>query len=631
MTLLFEKFREGFQTLVPVVIIVVSLSFTIVGVSSDVLMRFLIGAFMVLIGLGVFLYGVDLAMSPIGEYMSREIATSKSVVRVLVISFFLGFLITVAEPDLLILGNQIEGASGGTLNSTLIVWVVSFGVGAVISLGVLNLLRGRPLNRFMAITYGAIFVLAVLVSEEFLAISFDASGATTGALTTPFILALSLGLSKIKSSKEAEENSFGLVGVMSSGPIIAITLLSIITGQRRIQGTVDDYVFSEGVFGPVLEILPYTFAESVMALLPITLLFLLINFFKFKIEKIELFKIVRGLVYLVVGLTLFLTGANSGFMDMGRNIGMQLAEMNTAVLIGIAFILGLIVVLVEPAVHVLGEQIEEVTSGAISAKIINGTLSIGVGFAIGLSMVRIVVPEVKLWYFLLPGFFISIILSFKVKPIFVGIAYDAGGVASGPMAATFVLAFAQGAAGVIPTANVLVDGFGVIAMIAMTPVLSIMILGMIFRHQEVRKQKVETAEEREGYGISDSGSGYDSMLVVVNRGFSERVVQVARNHGATGATIMNARGWDDDQEVRLPLLHVEVQPEKEVVMFITQTTVTEGVADNLLLDEELSEQGKIRVLVSPADIMVETFSSATAQTPEPRPAFTQGEGDLAGL
>ena len=322
----------------------------------------------------------------------------------------------------------------------------------------------------MAITYGIIFVLALFVSEEFLAISFDASGATTGALTTPFVLAISLGLSKIKGGKSAEENSFGLVGVMSAGPILAVMLMSIISGQKNIQGEVSEYIVAEGVFGPIISKFPGIFLESLMALLPIIVLFLIFNFLKFKLSKDDLSGIIIGLVLTLLGLTIFLSAVHSGFMDMGRIIGMELGRMNPWILVGIGFLLGLIVVLVEPAVHVLGEQIEEVTSGHIPISLIRMTLSIGVGLAIALSMVRIVVPEVKLWYFLLPGFLIAMLLSFKSDPVFVGIAYDTGGVASGPMTATFVLAFAQGAATIIDTANVLVDGFGVIAMVAMAPV-----------------------------------------------------------------------------------------------------------------------------------------------------------------
>lgn len=613
MSLLFEKTKEVVRTLLPVVILVLLLCFTIVEVETDIFIRFIVGSVLLLIGLSIFLLGVDLSMNPIGEHMSQEMATSRTPIKIAILSFFLGFLITVAEPDLLILGSQVESASGGTMNASLIVYMVSIGVGVLISLGVFRLLRDKPsFSAFMAITYGAIFALAFFVSEEFLAISFDASGATTGALTTPFVLAISLGLSKVKGGKSAEENSFGLVGVMSAGPILAVMLMSIISGQKNIQGDAGEYVVAEGVLGPIIHEFPGIFLESLIALLPITILFFIFNFRKFKLSKDELKGIITGLALTLLGLTIFLTAVNSGFMDMGRIIGMELGKMSPWILIGIGFLLGLIVVLVEPAVHVLGEQIEEVTSGHIPISLIRMTLSIGVGIAIALSMVRIVVPEVKLWYFLLPGFLIAILLSFRSDPIFVGIAYDAGGVASGPMTATFVLAFAQGAATIIDTADVLVDGFGVIAMVAMAPVLSIMILGTVFRHKKVEYPTIEKKPVVTSHLVEEINLEHDCIMVIVNRGFAEKVVDVARESGAKGATIMRGRGTDENQKVMLPIINIELQPEKEIVWFITTTQVSAPIADSLLSDQQLEQDGEVAVFISPTEAMVRTFTTVDA-------------------
>jgi hypothetical protein len=616
MNLMAEKIKEVARTLIPVVILVLLLCFTIVDAETDVLVRFIIGSVLLLIGLSVFLWGVELSMDQIGEHMSNEIATSKGFTKIAVLSFLLGFLISVAEPDLLVLGSQIETASGASLGSTIVVYVVSFGVGVMISLGVFRLFKDVPYNLFMAITYAVIFVLAIFVSEEFLAISFDASGATTGALTTPFILAISLGLSKVKGGKKAEENSFGLVGTMSAGPILAIMLMSIITRQKNIQGTAQEFAVTEGIISPILRAIPSTLLESLVALLPIVALFFFFNFKKFKISKEELSGIIKGLIFTLLGLTIFLTAVNTGFMDMGRIIGMSLANMSPWILIGIGFVLGLIVVLVEPAVHVLGEQIEEVTGGHIPIKLIRMTLSLGVGLAIALSMVRIVVPEVKLWYFIVPGFAIAAFLSFFADPVFVGIAYDAGGVASGPMTATFVLAFAQGAADMTPTANVLIDGFGVIAMVAMAPVLSIMLVGTVFKHKK-RVEKHAIEEKHVATPIikddkMDDSILHDCIVAVVNRGFAEDVVEIARGSGAGGATILHGRGTEEheDERVRIPLVNIELQPEKEIVWIITRTDVSQAIAQSLLSDSMLNEEGEIALFISPTDAMVETFTTA---------------------
>ncbi|MGB4290414.1 MAG: DUF1538 family protein [Dethiobacteria bacterium] len=598
MNLLAEKTKDVTRTLLPVVILVLLLCFTLVDVESNVFTRFLVGSVMLLIGLSIFLWGVDLAMNPIGEHMSREIATSRTFLKLAILSFLLGFLITVAEPDMLVLGSQIEAASGGVMSASVIVYMVSIGVGVLISLGVFRLLGDMPLNRFMMITYGVIFILAIFVSEEFLAIAFDSSGATTGALTTPFILAISLGLSIIKGGRHSEENAFGLVGIMSAGPILAVMLLSVLTGQKNIQSSEVEFIVSEGVLGPIMDVLPTIFVESIIALLPITILFFIFNFTKFKLSKDELSRIIKGLLLTLVGLVLFLTAAASGFMDMGRVIGMELAGMNKWLLIGIGFLMGLIVVLVEPAVHVLGQQIEEVTSGHIPLNLIRITLSIGVGLAIALSMVRIVVPEVKLWYFIIPGFAMAIVLSFVSEPVFVGIAYDAGGVASGPMTATFVLAFAQGAASVIESADVMIDGFGVIAMVAMAPVFSLMVLGTLFRHTRVEYPAVEDKEDMPSPSPEDELQ-HNCIMAIVNRGFAESVVDAARLSGATGATIIHGRGTHEDHKVLLPIIHVELHPEKEIVLLITGAHLSETIADNLLGDPLLAREGEIAVFIAP--------------------------------
>jgi len=598
LNLLAEKTKDVTRTLLPVVILVLLLCFTLVDVESNVFTRFLVGSVMLLIGLSIFLWGVDLAMNPIGEHMSREIATSRTFLKIAILSFLLGFLITVAEPDMLVLGSQIEAASGGVMSASVIVYMVSIGVGVLISLGVFRLLGDMPLNRFMMITYGVIFILAIFVSEEFLAIAFDSSGATTGALTTPFILAISLGLSIIKGGRHSEENAFGLVGIMSAGPILAVMLLSVLTGQKNIQSSEVEFIVSEGVLGPIMDVLPTIFVESIIALLPITILFFIFNFTKFKLSKDELSRIIKGLLLTLVGLVLFLTAAASGFMDMGRVIGMELAGMNKWLLIGIGFLMGLIVVLVEPAVHVLGQQIEEVTSGHIPLNLIRITLSIGVGLAIALSMVRIVVPEVKLWYFIIPGFAMAIVLSFVSEPVFVGIAYDAGGVASGPMTATFVLAFAQGAASVIESADVMIDGFGVIAMVAMAPVFSLMVLGTLFRHTRVEYPAVEDKEDMPSPSPEDELQ-HNCIMAIVNRGFAESVVDAARLSGATGATIIHGRGTHEDHKVLLPIIHVELHPEKEIVLLITGAHLSETIADNLLGDPLLAREGEIAVFIAP--------------------------------
>ncbi|NLY47001.1 MAG: DUF1538 domain-containing protein [Tissierella sp.] len=481
MDILLRQFKEVMLSVLPITFLVLILNFSIIPIENEMLIRFIIGALLVIFGLGFFLFGANIGITAIGSLMGETIAKSNKASITAILGFILGFFITIAEPDLQILANQVNIASGGIVPNSLILIVVSIGVGIMVSFGLLRILYGKPLNKLLTITYFIIFILGLNVSEEFLAISVDASGATTGAMTTPFILALGYGTSKLKGGKTSEEDSFGMVGIASAGPILAIMIMSIIMKLSDIQGEVEAFTVNTGIITPYLRIFPHILKESIVTLLPLLILFLIFNKLRFKLNKKHTHTILKGLLYTYIGLTLFLVGVNAGFMEVGRVMGEKIALYHPILLPIIGFLLGMVVVLAEPAVYVLTTQVEEVTSGYIKRKVILAALSIGIAFAVSLSMLRIMIPSLKLWHFLLPGFGIAAFLSYKVPSIFVGIAYDSGGVASGPMTATFVLAFAQGAATAIPTANVLVDGFGVIAMVAMTPLLAIQILGLMFK------------------------------------------------------------------------------------------------------------------------------------------------------
>lgn len=341
-----------------------------------------------------------------------------------------------------------------------------------------------PLYKLLTFLYLIIFGLAIFTSPEFLAISFDSSGATTGALTVPFMLALAMGVSALKKdSKASEKDSFGLVAIASTGAIIAVMMMSIMTKQDKMNGTLQHHDASAGsIMSPFIHKLPIIAGEIILALLPIVIIFLIFNKISFKISKKAFRKIVIGVLFTFFGLVIFLVGVNAGFMDAGSLVGFTLASIdNKAYIIIFALVLGLVVILAEPAVYVLTHQIEDVTSGYVSRKAVLFSLSLGVGVAVALSIVRILIPSVELWHYLLPGYLISILLMYIVPKLFVGMAFDAGGVASGPMTATFILAFAQGAAESIDGADVLVDGFGIIALVAMTPIIALQILGLIFK------------------------------------------------------------------------------------------------------------------------------------------------------
>lgn len=483
MSVLISKLKEVLTSVLPITIIVLILNFTLTPLETPVFIRFLIGALFLVIGLTIFLIGVDIGITPIGNHMGESLAKTNKLWIVAIAGLILGFFVSVAEPDLHILADQVDSVSSGLISKGSIVVIVSIGIAIMLAVGLVRIVYNFPLYKLLTIIYSVIFILACFTSREFLAISFDASGATTGALTVPFILALAIGVSKLKKdSKASEKDSFGLVAIASTGAIISVMLMSIISKTDEITGSLESESISDAILSPFNHEFLTVGPEVIIALLPILLLFLVFQKVSFKLPKREVRRILFGILFTFIGLVIFLVGVNAGFMNVGTIIGYSIANLDNKIyVILVGFLLGLVTILAEPAVYVLTHQIEGVTSGYVKRSNVMFSLAIGVGIAVALSVIRILIPELQLWQYLLPGYIISIVLSYFAPKLFVGIAFDSGGVASGPMTATFILAYTQGAAEAVEGANVLVDGFGVIAMVAMTPLIALQILGLIFK------------------------------------------------------------------------------------------------------------------------------------------------------
>ncbi len=490
MNILVEKLKEVLISVIPITLIVVLMSFTLTPMSESMLIKFLIGAVCIIIGLAVFLVGVDLGITPIGNLMGSELSKRGTLIIVLASGLALGFFISIAEPDLHILADQVDNVTGGLISKFSIVVVVSIGIAVLLSLGLGRIVKGIPLYKMLTVLYLIIFVLAIFTSKEFLAISFDASGATTGALTVPFIMALAIGVSAMRrDSKASEKDSFGLVAVASTGAIMAVMVMSIVFDMDEIKGELEIVDHGAGIWHAFAMEFPRLLMESFIAISPILAIFLICNILFFKQGKRKIKEISMGLLYNWLGLSLFLTGVNAGFLDAGRYIGHYLADHYSYVLlVAVGFVVGLLTILAEPAVHVLTHQIENVTAGYVKRNYVLGALSIGVGCAVALSVIRIVIPELLLWHYLLPGYLIAIGLMYFVPKLFVGIAFDSGGVASGPMTATFILSFTQGASECVEGADVLIEGFGVISMVALTPIIALQVLGLIFKIKAAKNE-----------------------------------------------------------------------------------------------------------------------------------------------
>ena len=491
-----SKFREVFISVLPISLLVVFLSLTIVRLESLQFFRFLIGVLFIIVGLTIFLIGVDHSITPFGAQMGEVIIRKNKLWIVLVSGLILGFLISIAEPDLHILANQVSIVTDSIIQKWSLVIVVSVGISLLIAIGLVRILYGFPLYKLLTILYGMIFVLSLFVSPDILAISFDSSGATTGAMTVPFILAIALGIAlKKKDSKASEKDSFGLVAIASTGAILAVLVVGLLLPNSDFAGTIefpDEH--SDSILWPFIEQLLTQLVEAMIAIIPMFLIFIICQPLFLKMKKRTLLRMAKGFFYAYIGLSMIFTGAHAGFMEVGREIGSQLVlKDNKSFLVLVGFILGFMTILAEPAVHVLTEQIEDVTGGSVRRKAVLRALSIGVGTAVALSVLRILIQPLQLWHILLPGYIVAVALSHIGPKLFVGIAFDSGGVSSGPMTATFILAFTQGAANSMHSANVLIDGFGVIALVALTPIITLQILGLFYRYKTLKRGGVKTS------------------------------------------------------------------------------------------------------------------------------------------
>lgn len=464
----------------PTIGIVLLLSFTIAPIPPSILLLFLFGAVMLIVGMMFFTLGAELAMTPVGERIGTRIAQSRKLGIVLLLCFVLGFVITISEPDLQVLAEQVPSVP----NAVLIV-AVAAGVGVFLMIAMLRMLFSKTLRMLLIIFYLLIFALAFFVPDDFISVAFDSGGVTTGPMTVPFIMALGVGFAAVRSDKHAEDDSFGLVALCSIGPILAVLLLGLLYHPENTAYTPSEIpVIRDSVelWKYFATGLPQYIEEIAISLLPIVAFFAVFQIISLKMKGRALLKVVIGILYTYVGLVLFLTGVNVGFMPAGNYLGETIAGLSYRwVLIPIGMVIGYFIVKAEPAVYVLKEQVEEITSGAISGEAMGLSLSLGVAASIGLAMIR-VLTGISIFWFILPGYFIALCLSFFVPKIFTAIAFDSGGVASGPMTATFLLPFAMGACQAVG-GNIVQDAFGVVAMVAMTPLITIQVMGAIYKYR----------------------------------------------------------------------------------------------------------------------------------------------------
>ncbi len=481
-----EKILESLSAVLPITGIVLLLSIFLVPLDIGSVVMFLVGAIMLIVGMGMFQLGSEMSMSPLGEGIGVQISKSKSLFPIIIISLLMGVIITLAEPDLQVLSNQVPSIPNNAL-----IFTVAAGVGVFLALAVLRIIKGIDLSYLLMGLYLILLAFSFFIPKEFLAVAFDSGGVTTGPITVPFIMAMGVGLSSIRVDKDASSDSFGLVALSSIGPILAVLILGYFYNPDGALYAADD-VASVSTMRDVAQAftfkMPHYAKEVLISIIPIAAMFFIFQFVSRHYQRRQRQRIVVGFGYTYMGLVLFLCGVNVGFAPVGTLIGYHLAGSATKwLLIPIGMVIGYYIVKAEPAIQILNRQVQSVTNGMVSAKSMNRCLSIGVSVSVGLSMLR-VLTGISIQWIVIPGYIIALVMSKLVPKIFVGIAFDSGGVASGPMTSTFLLPLCIGACD-MHGGNLMTDAFGVIALVALTPLIAVQIMGLQYKFKLNKLQK----------------------------------------------------------------------------------------------------------------------------------------------
>ena len=485
-----EKIRESLSAVLPITGIVLMLSIFVIPMELGSVVMFLTGALMLIVGMGFFQLGAEMAMTPLGEGVGVQISKMKKLLTVLLTGFLMGVIITVSEPDLQVLAGQVP-----SVPNMVLIMTVAVGVGLFLALAIVRIRYKISLSMLLIVCYLALILVSAFVPKEFLAVAFDSGGVTTGPMTVPFIMAMGVGLASVRSDKNAANDSFGLVALSSVGPILAVLILGCFFKPTEAVYTLTDVatvVTTQDVARVFAQGLPLYAREVLLSLVPILWVFLIFQWLTHRYHGLQIKRIIVGFGYTYIGLVLFLCGANVGFAPVGAYLGKELAGLSLRwILVPIGALIGYYIVKAEPAIQVLNHQVEAVTNGAISVKMMNRCMQIGVAASVGLAMLR-VLTGISIQWFVIPGYIIALVLSRLVPDIFIGIAFDSGGVASGPMTSTFLLPLSIGVCEALG-GNLMTDAFGVVALVALTPLIAIQLMGLVYKLKTAKRTQTVPA------------------------------------------------------------------------------------------------------------------------------------------
>lgn len=550
-----KTLKEVFISSLPLALIIIVVCGIIAPMQSFMdYVKLAVGYIAVVVGQTIFLVGLDVSILPIGKHVGSSLVRFKKAYIIIFFGLFFGFLATIAEPALAVLARQTHMIING-VNETLFIWIMGAGIGVFVGFAMYRIMKNINIKIVFAVLYLLIFIMVIFVPQEFIALSFDGSGATTGDVSVPFILALGIGVSATMSKNKTNDDVFGIIGLASVGPILALFAYGIIL--KAVNGGVipPAGIYDPGAAESLISIIINNIGGVALALFPVVLVFLPFQFLLIKLPKKEFLRMLAGTLTVYIGLLVFLSGIDFGFAFAGKYIGEIFLEASRPgwfkwLLLIIGFILGMSITLSEPAVTVLGEQLEDITNGHIKKITIRMTLAIGIGFAALLFMVKIL-TQINILWFLVPLYIIALIMMVFSSRLFVGLAFDSGGVSGGALTSAFLTPLTLGVAQAVAASggaagadSILINGFGIIAFISVTPMIAVQSLGIIYDRKMKKVEKLMAAEEMAGLAelLSEDAEAKDNETGIET---TAPVVQEAAADAQIGNEILYA-GADDE-------------------------------------------------------------------------------------
>ncbi len=494
-----KKVMGTFLALLPIMVIVLFVHFFLYPFETDVLVKFLIAILIASIGEAFLLSGIDSTIMPMGELMVQSINKASRFIIFLFFAIAFGTFATIAEPDVSVFCGQAIN-SGVNISNTIFIFLIGGGVGIAIAIGVIRIIKNIDVKYIYLIIFAIIFLLSTQVKSEYIALAFDAGGATTGIITAPFLLAVASGVSN-KVSKNDSKEVFGMVGIASLGPIISTLLVFIFIDKTS--GS------SVAINSEALSIYLAVLKQTTYAIVPLTLIFFVYELFLIKLPVAKKLSILSGLLVTFVGLYMFLFSIEFGISAMGAEIGKFIQTLSLPMVVLFCVVIGFVITFSEPSVVVLSKQVQTATKGNISNVVVLISIAVSMAIAILVSVLKIVY-NLNFFYIILVGYLIALVLMFFVPSLFTGLAFDSGGVASGPMTSAFLLPIMIEFASMNSSA---LSGFGIIGIVSVSPIIVLQLLGFVYR---VGLDKQAFIDKRRAIKVSYTADMYSNIVALEN-------------------------------------------------------------------------------------------------------------------